>query len=246
MLHKVYKQMLNRQKCVYTSQEALAWMIDVAQGMQYLHSVTENKPMIIHRDLKLENIMLAPEANRVYAKLVDFGLHKVIDDRIKKVVKRVVSEVNLGLSARLNRARAQAEDVEEEDDELEVALAEQRAMTQASSVKPSGAVTASPLGVSPTSSRNNLALLRKPSRLQVESSGPSMTAHPEEVDEEELAIQQAQQEAEAARKLAQQQLEASAVNKSPLSRVASDAAPSPAVTVRYHSVKLENNFSSNG
>lgn len=31
---QVYKQMLNRAKCVYTSQEALAWMIDVAHGMQ--------------------------------------------------------------------------------------------------------------------------------------------------------------------------------------------------------------------
>lgn len=62
LLHKVYKQMLNRQKCVYTSQEALTWMVDVAHGMQYLHAVTENKPMIIHRDLKLENIMLSPDA----------------------------------------------------------------------------------------------------------------------------------------------------------------------------------------
>jgi serine/threonine protein kinase len=53
--------MLNRQKRIYSSQEALTWMVDVAGGMQYLHSVAEGKPMIIHRDLKLENIMLSPE-----------------------------------------------------------------------------------------------------------------------------------------------------------------------------------------
>ncbi len=37
------------------------------------------------RDLKLENIMLCPSGTGTIAKLVDFGLHKVIDDRIKKV-----------------------------------------------------------------------------------------------------------------------------------------------------------------
>lgn len=41
----------------------------------------------------------------VVAKLVDFGLHKVIDDRIKKVVKRVISEANLGGRLGLGRPR---------------------------------------------------------------------------------------------------------------------------------------------
>ena len=54
---QVYKQMLNRAKCVYTSQEALVWMVDVANGMQYLHQVTDSKPMIIHRDLKVRTSM---------------------------------------------------------------------------------------------------------------------------------------------------------------------------------------------
>lgn len=51
LLHHVYKQMLNLGRRVYTSQEALAWMIHVADGMQYLHQAMPNKPMIIHRDL---------------------------------------------------------------------------------------------------------------------------------------------------------------------------------------------------
>lgn len=125
LLHKVYKQMLNRQKCVYTSVEALDWLMDVAEGMHYLHTITDTKPMIIHRDLKLENIMLMPDINGIVAKLVDFGLHKVIDDRIKRVVKRVVSEANLrGGLARYKAAADHVDDVE--DDELELALAAQR------------------------------------------------------------------------------------------------------------------------
>jgi serine/threonine protein kinase len=126
LLHKVYKQMLNRQKYVYTSQEALTWLLHVAEGMQYLHTITENKPMIIHRDLKLENIMLSPEGASC-CKLVDFGLHKVIDDRIKKVVKRVVSEAQIGGPRTLAGRPVQRDEDLEEDDELEVALAEQRA-----------------------------------------------------------------------------------------------------------------------
>ncbi|PNH05363.1 Protein sevenless [Tetrabaena socialis] len=131
---QVYKQMLNRHKCVYTSAEALEWLCDVASGMQYLHSSSDVKPMIIHRDLKLENIMLMPDEGPTgtVAKLVDFGLHKVIDDRIKKVVKRVMSEANMGgLLARRHMQQQQAVDelglgVGEEEDELEAALAQQR------------------------------------------------------------------------------------------------------------------------
>ncbi|KAL6750465.1 kinase-like domain-containing protein [Haematococcus lacustris] len=203
LLNKVYKQMLNRAKCVYSSQEALMWMIDVARGMTYLHAVSDVKPMIIHRDLKLENIMLSPEPGGVVAKLVDFGLHKVIDDRIKKVVKRVISEARLG--SRFNQAAAAGEDAGdccEEGDELEMALAEQRAMTQASSVRPGvGPAASSPLGASPVA-RLRASPLRVTSRMTIESAGPSMHAMPEEADEEELAIQAAQAEAEEARRAA--------------------------------------------
>lgn len=123
LLHMVYKQMLNQQRCVYTSEEALEWLIDVAAGMQYLHFTDHTKPMIIHRDLKLENIMLENTGGGVsVAKLVDFGLHKVIDDRIQKVVKRVVSEANIGGGFGRNRVELE----EDEDDELTVALAQQR------------------------------------------------------------------------------------------------------------------------
>lgn len=46
---QVYKQMVAKGKCLYTSNEALSWMIDVAGGMCYLHAQQEGKPVVIHR-----------------------------------------------------------------------------------------------------------------------------------------------------------------------------------------------------
>ena len=56
-----------RQPGSYTACEALAWCVDVAAGMEYLHSRTEVR--VAHRDLKLENIVLSGGR----AKVLDFG-----------------------------------------------------------------------------------------------------------------------------------------------------------------------------
>jgi len=40
---------------VYNYTDALRWCQQVAEGMAYLHSC---QPQVIHRDLKLENILL--------------------------------------------------------------------------------------------------------------------------------------------------------------------------------------------
>ena len=47
---------------VYTYKEGIQWCIQVAEGLQRLHT---GSPMIIHRDLKLDNILLAG-ASRVH------------------------------------------------------------------------------------------------------------------------------------------------------------------------------------
>ncbi|KAG1667274.1 hypothetical protein FOA52_012563 [Chlamydomonas sp. UWO 241] len=68
----VIKQMRGE---VYNYADALQWCIDMADAMSYLHEVC--KPMIIHRDLKLENILVTSGVlGRRHAKLADFGLHK--------------------------------------------------------------------------------------------------------------------------------------------------------------------------
>ncbi|KAF5827937.1 kinase-like domain-containing protein [Dunaliella salina] len=70
----VYRQMLSPNRTVYTDQQALQWSLQVAEALAYLHSAV---PMVIHRDLKLENVLLTSEAQTPggkVAKLADFGL----------------------------------------------------------------------------------------------------------------------------------------------------------------------------
>ena len=51
------------------------YFLQILLGMQYLHSKN-----IIYRDLKPENIMIDADGN---CKLIDFGLSKRIDSRVK-------------------------------------------------------------------------------------------------------------------------------------------------------------------
>lgn len=52
----------------YSAHEAIHWCLDIAKGMQYLHT---RRPSIVHRDLKPNNILLTEDG---VAKVIDFGL----------------------------------------------------------------------------------------------------------------------------------------------------------------------------
>eukprot|EP00210_Caulerpa_lentillifera_P006887 g6584.t1 len=70
---KLEKQRRLRDERLYSMSTGLQWLLDVANALAYLHGA---EPLVIHRDLKLENIMLNSDN---IAKIVDFGLHKVVD-----------------------------------------------------------------------------------------------------------------------------------------------------------------------
>ena len=69
----VQRQMLTPQYKIYSTNDALRWSIQIASALAYLHN---SKPMLIHRDLKPDNIMLTKDLSS--AKLIDFGLHSRI------------------------------------------------------------------------------------------------------------------------------------------------------------------------
>jgi serine/threonine protein kinase len=72
----VYKQMTINRKFLYTQADALRWCISIAKALNYLHSAN---PKVIHRDLKLDNVLLT-DTNPALAsaKLADFGLAKLM------------------------------------------------------------------------------------------------------------------------------------------------------------------------
>ncbi|KAF8055467.1 rckA [Scenedesmus sp. PABB004] len=74
----IYERMVAPHVPSYSTLAALQWGVDVAAGLAHLHGLT---PMIIHRDLKLANILLQRDAHagRRVAKLSDFGLHVMLD-----------------------------------------------------------------------------------------------------------------------------------------------------------------------
>eukprot|EP01026_Neomeris_dumetosa_P083004 TRINITY_DN957_c1_g1_i1.p1 TRINITY_DN957_c1_g1~~TRINITY_DN957_c1_g1_i1.p1 ORF type:complete len:406 (-),score=25.09 TRINITY_DN957_c1_g1_i1:223-1326(-) len=71
---------------LYSVFEAYEWMLDVAKGMSYLHN---SYPVVIHRDLKLENILLNTSyKQRNKATIADFGLYTLISVSNEKKEER--------------------------------------------------------------------------------------------------------------------------------------------------------------
>ncbi|GIL47856.1 hypothetical protein Vafri_4496 [Volvox africanus] len=72
----MHKQLLAPWRFLYDNVTALEWSTQIAAALAHLHQLN---PPVIHRDVKLENIMLAPgrrgSSKVSEAKLVDLGLH---------------------------------------------------------------------------------------------------------------------------------------------------------------------------
>lgn len=83
----ILKQMVTRSIRMYTYADAMRWALDIAEGILSLHC---HSPMVIHRDLKCDNIMLTTgsgringalvpgDASNVTAKIADLGLHALV------------------------------------------------------------------------------------------------------------------------------------------------------------------------
>lgn len=68
------RQMRNEGREIYSPRQGILWMLQIAQGLEYLHGL---KATVIHRDLKPENILLT-YGKGIQAKLVDFGLSALV------------------------------------------------------------------------------------------------------------------------------------------------------------------------
>jgi serine/threonine protein kinase len=58
----------------YSMRAALEWSKDVCAALAHMHGLPSP---IIHRDLKLDNVLLQHEEDRLVAKIIDFGLSAV-------------------------------------------------------------------------------------------------------------------------------------------------------------------------
>ncbi|KAI8476817.1 MAG: kinase-like domain-containing protein [Monoraphidium minutum] len=77
----VTRQMLAGGRRLYSDAQALDICLQMARGLRYLHSAS---PMVIHRDLKLENVLLKSgktEEGRYDVKIADFGLSRSVHVR---------------------------------------------------------------------------------------------------------------------------------------------------------------------
>ena len=57
-LMRIVNRQMESDDEIYTLEDAVRWLLGIAQGLKYLHNC---QPMVIHRDLKLENILMMGE-----------------------------------------------------------------------------------------------------------------------------------------------------------------------------------------
>lgn len=75
LANMLQKQMISPHSECYSAENALQWCLDIASAIAYLHN---RQKLIIHRDLKLENILLHQQPDGSLTAIVaDFGLGAV-------------------------------------------------------------------------------------------------------------------------------------------------------------------------
>jgi serine/threonine protein kinase len=93
---------------MYSQADALRWCISIAKALHYLHTAN---PKVIHRDLKLDNVLLTDrDVSLATAKLADFGLAKLLARSHKGQQKQLSLQKLVSKSAQellpLDRARS--------------------------------------------------------------------------------------------------------------------------------------------
>ncbi|GMH38598.1 hypothetical protein BSKO_06482 [Bryopsis sp. KO-2023] len=71
------KQMISPFRKVYSLELALDFLLGIASALRYLHKL---RPLVLHRDLTPDNILVTKKNGRLVAKLIDFGLTMLIDE----------------------------------------------------------------------------------------------------------------------------------------------------------------------
>lgn len=74
----ILRQMIDRSVTVYTYEQGLRWCLGAANALATMHA---SDPMVIHRDLKSENILLTDKTRDSVAKVADLGLHAIVQKR---------------------------------------------------------------------------------------------------------------------------------------------------------------------
>lgn len=76
VLHQMFPHNASPVESLYTWLDAFRWLEQIAAALKYLHSL---RPMVVHRDLKLENMLLTGlDPATAHAQLADFGLCKLV------------------------------------------------------------------------------------------------------------------------------------------------------------------------